>query len=165
MKNPTIFFVFLLSCASTSLYCGSTRLDSIVLRQDSIVVRQDSIVVWEESTVVRQDSTVVRQDSTVVWEDSTVVWEENCVRKIAVFPDEKYSCQMWKLVIRKNSFPGKKGKIHIFFLPCVHVPAGAFLTRKIRKNILPCVHSPAGAFFWWKNRFLKICDIKIRQNR
>ena len=30
--------------------------------------------------------------------------------KYLFFPDEKYSCQMWKLVIRKNSFPGKKRK-------------------------------------------------------
>ena len=84
MKNPTIFLVFLLSE------------DFIVLWKDSIVVRQDSIVLWE--------------DSIVVWEDSIVVWEENCVRKIAVFHYEKYSCQVWEFVIHKNFSPGKKSE-------------------------------------------------------
>ena len=85
--------------------------DSIALQQDSIVLQQDSIVLQQDSIVLRQDSIVVWEDSTVVWEDSIVVWEENCVRKIAVFPNEKYSCQVWKFVIHKLFLRGKNIKI------------------------------------------------------
>ena len=80
---------------------------SLVFWEDFIVLWEDSTAVWEDFIVVWEDSTVVWEDSTVVWEDSIVVWEENCVRKIAVFPDDKYSCQVWKFVIYKNNSPGK----------------------------------------------------------
>ena len=92
----------------SSYFCSLVlRQDSIVLQQDSILLQQDSIVLQQDSIVVWEDSTVVWEDSTVVWEDSIVVWEENCVRKIAVFPDEKYSCQVWKFVIHKKNLPDK----------------------------------------------------------
>ena len=92
----------------SSYFCSLVlQQDSILLQQDSIVLQQDSIVLQQDSIVVWEDSTVVWEDSTVVWEDSIVVWEENCVRKIAVFPDEKYSCQVWKFVIHKIFLPEK----------------------------------------------------------
>ena len=108
--------------------------DSIVLRQDSIVLRQDSIVLRQDSIVVWEDSTVVWEDSTVVWEDSIVVWEENCVRKIAVSPDEKYSCQVWKFVIHVFS-PRKikKQSVKHFFVVSAFSRRGLFFF--LRKSV------------------------------
>ena len=92
----------------SSYFCSLVlRQDSIVLQQDSILLQQDSILLQQDSIVLQQDSIVVWEDSTVVRVDSIVVWEENCVRKIAVFPDEKYSCQVWKFVMHKNFSPEK----------------------------------------------------------
>ena len=159
-------------CSSkTSLCSGRTSLCS---GKTSLCSGETLIIVFgEDSTVMWEDSIVVWEDSIAVWEDSVVFWHKNCVRKIAVLPYKIYSCEMWKFVINNNSSPGdqKKTKMQklrkIFFCLVCIFPQGPFLLRKIRKNILPCVHFPAGGFFFFvrKNRFLKICNIKIRQNR
>ena len=114
MKNPTIFFVFLPIPSCIVLYLDFVELwkDFMMLWKDFGVLWKDSIVFGEDSTVVWEDFIVVWEDSIVVWEDSIVLSQENCIRKIAAFPYEIYSCEMWKFAINRNSFPGdkKKGK-------------------------------------------------------
>ena len=120
MKNPTIFLVFLLSsasrrlhcalrrlycgsrrlyCASRRLYCASRRLYCGV-RRFSCGVRRFSCGVRRFSCAVRRFFCGVRRLYCVLaWKLFT---KNNC------FFNEKYSCQMWKFVIRKNSSPGDK---------------------------------------------------------
>ena len=53
------------------------------------------------------------------------------------------SCGLSSLKAWHNNFTILK-----IIWPCVHLPAGAFFSRKTWNNILPCVHFPAGAFFF-----------------
>ena len=162
MKNPTIFLVFLLSSASTRLYCGPTRLycDSTKFyfgstrlycgsRRPYCGVRRLYCGARKFYCGARKFYCGVRRKLST---------KNSCFSQWKI-----YSCQMWKLVIRKNSFPGKK--IHkIFFVVCLFTRRGPFFQEKYVKTFLPCVHFPAGALFLRENtkKYFAVCAFSRR---
>ena len=157
MKNPTMFLVFLRSCAAARLHCAAARLHCAAARLHCAAARVHCAAARLYCAVARLRCDVVRK----------MCMKNSCFSRWNIWFWDVKICDTYKFLSRKK----KEKKSKTFFCRVCIFPQGPFFSRKIRKHILPCVHFPAGACFFEKNVFWQLLSrsnwksMKIHLNR